>query len=104
MFLGESRTGGHKMAEELESRWIECVVIGKTTERRGLFFARTVYNIAIRIPDANPSTITFEASFDQYCSAEVGKQMQIKLYRTIKDDWVTSREYAEHLNNSTKTS
>lgn len=92
------------MAEELESQWFEAEVIGKTTEQRGWLFKRTAYIIALRISGANSPTVAFEASFDQYCSAEVGKGLQIKLYRTITGSWAAPKEYAEYLNSLAKTS
>lgn len=92
------------MAEELESQWLEAEVIGKTTEQRGWLFKRTAYIIALRISGANPATMTFEASFDQYCSAEVSKGIRIKFYRTITGNWAAPEEYARYLNSLAKTS
>lgn len=92
------------MPEELESRWLKCKVIGKTTEQRGLLFKRSAYIIAIQIPGSDPPTMTFEGSFDQYCSVEIGKEISIEFYRTITDRWVASKEYAEYLNNLARNS
>ena len=88
----------------MESKWFKAEVIGKTTEQRGWIFKRTAYIIALRISGINPSTMTFETSFDQYCFIEIGKQIRIKLYHTITGYWAAPKEYAEYLNSLAKTS
>ena len=77
----------------MEIKWVECEVIGRTREIRGLLFKKTHYIIAIRIPDANPETASREVTFDQYVNTSVGQQITVKMYCS-KNGWCFTEQEA----------
>ena len=83
----------------MKSRKFRGTILGKTKEDRGFFLKRTVYLIAIRFDEeSKPPIHSFEASFEEYCVAEIGGKVDIELFRTDAGFWVSSEQHAEHLN------
>ncbi len=81
----------------LEEKVIQVKVIGKTTERKGIFFRKTEYIVALEAVDIimKPQTIERKVPFHQYASYGIGKTFSIRIYSRDKRVWYLSQEEAD---------